>query len=299
MDINTGKRPYSPSVLVLFALGLFSVITLPLAGCGQTATPAAPLSTDVILATTTSTQDTGLLDDLIPIFEAQSGYKVKPVAVGTGQALAMGERGEADVLLTHAPDAEKPLVDSGAVINYRLVMHNDFIIVGPADDPAGVKKAAGLEDAFRAIAASGAPFVSRGDDSGTHKKELSLWKAAGAVPKGQPWYTESGTGMGQTLTIANEKQAYTLTDRGTYLAYMDKLDLRTVREGDAALLNIYHVMQVNPEKFPKVNAKGAEAFVEFMVAPETQKRIGAFGVERYGSPLFIPDAGSDESELGG
>lgn len=299
MDINTGKRPYSPSVLVLFALWLFSVIILPLAGCGQTATPAAPLSTDVILATTTSTQDTGLLDDLIPIFEAQSGYKVKPVAVGTGQALAMGERGEADVLLTHAPDAEKPLVDSGAVINYRLVMHNDFIIVGPADDPAGVKKAAGLEDAFRAIAASGAPFVSRGDDSGTHKKELSLWKAAGAVPKGQPWYTESGTGMGQTLTIANEKQAYTLTDRGTYLAYMDKLDLRTVREGDAALLNIYHVMQVNPEKFPKVNAKGAEAFVEFMVAPETQKRIGAFGVERYGSPLFIPDAGSDESELGG
>ncbi|MBE3596114.1 MAG: substrate-binding domain-containing protein [Hydrogenibacillus sp.] len=297
--MNTGKRPYSPSVLVLFALWLFSVIILPLAGCGQTATPAAPLSTDVILATTTSTQDTGLLDDLIPIFEAQSGYKVKPVAVGTGQALAMGERGEADVLLTHAPDAEKPLVDSGAVINYRLVMHNDFIIVGPADDPAGVKKAAGLEDAFRAIAASGAPFVSRGDDSGTHKKELSLWKAAGAVPKGQPWYTESGTGMGQTLTIANEKQAYTLTDRGTYLAYMDKLDLRTVREGDAALLNIYHVMQVNPEKFPKVNAKGAEAFVEFMVAPETQKRIGAFGVERYGSPLFIPDAGSDESELGG
>jgi len=287
------------------ALVLWFAVFGALAGCGKS-TPAgtspetkspstetpqpAPAVRDVILATTTSTQDTGLLDYLVPIFEKQTGYKVKVVAVGTGQALEMGKRGEADVLLTHAPASEKPLVDDGTVTNYRLVMHNDFVLVGPPNDPAKVKDAQDLKAAMKAIAASGAGFVSRGDDSGTHKKEIALWKAAGADPKGQPWYSESGTGMGQTLLIANERRAYTLTDRGTYLAYKDKLDLVIVREGDKDLLNIYHVMQVNPEKYPKVNAEGAKAFVEFLVSPETQKRIGEFGVDKYGQPLFFPDA---------
>ena len=248
---------------------------------------------DVILATTTSTQDSGLLDTLIPLFEKQTGYKVKTVAVGTGQALAMGEKGEADVLLTHAPSAEKPLVESGAVVNYQLVMHNDFILVGPEHDPAEVRKAPDLSAAFQAIAEQSAPFVSRGDDSGTHKMELSLWKKAGVEPQGKTWYIESGTGMGQTLLIANEKDAYTLTDRATYLAYLDKLKLVIIREGDADLLNIYHVMQVNPERFPKVNSAGGEAFVKFMIDPETQKVIGDFGKDRYGQSLFFPDAGKE------
>lgn len=246
---------------------------------------------DVILATTTSTQDSGLLDTLIPLFEKQTGYKVKTVAVGTGQALAMGEKGEADVLLTHAPTAEKPLVDNGTVINYELVMHNDFIIVGPKDDPDGVQNAKDLASAFQAIASGETPFVSRGDDSGTHKMELSLWKKAGVEPSGKKWYIESGTGMGQTLLIANEKNAYTLTDRATYLAYLDKIHLAIVREGDNDLLNIYHVMHVNPERFPNVNSAGGEAFVKFMIDPETQKVIGDFGKDRFGQSLFFPDAG--------
>ncbi|CAM3359998.1 substrate-binding domain-containing protein [Hydrogenibacillus schlegelii] len=246
--------------------------------------------TDVILATTTSTQDSGLLDVLIPRFEQSAPYRVKTVAVGTGQALKMGEQGEADVLLTHAPEAEKPLVEAGVVTNYHRVMYNDFILVGPPDDPAGVGRADDLAAAFRAIAGGKTPFVSRGDDSGTHKKELALWKGAGIDPHGADWYIESGTGMGQTLLIASEKGAYTLTDRGTYLAYRDKLHLAVVREKDPELLNVYHVMQVNPERFPQVNAKGAAAFVQFLIAPETQALIGDFGKDRFGEPLFFPDA---------
>ncbi|MHC1742878.1 MAG: substrate-binding domain-containing protein [Syntrophobacteraceae bacterium] len=247
-------------------------------------------SKDLILATTTSTVDTGLLDKLAPIFEKNTGFRVKTISAGTGQALAMGEKGEADVLLCHAPEAEKKLVDAGAVVNYQLVMHNDFILVGPASDPAGAKGKPSA-DALKAIAAKEAVFVSRGDDSGTHKKELSLWKKSDITPKGSKWYQESGQGMGATLLMASEKQGYTLTDRGTFLAQKSNVKLEIISEGDQALLNIYHVMQVNPEKFSKVNAAGAKAFVEFMVAPETQKIIGEFGKDKYGSPLFFPDAG--------
>jgi len=251
---------------------------------------------DIILATTTSTQDTGLLDTLVPIFEKESGYNVKVIAVGSGQALAMGERGDADVLLVHAPSSELPLVESGVAINRQLVMHNDFIIVGPESDPAGVQGMTAA-DALGAIYYVGATFVSRGDDSGTNKAELALWKKAGLDPAGQSWYEESGQGMAATLTIANQKDAYTLTDRGTYLAQQKNLALVVRVEGDPVLFNVYHVMQVNPAKFDLVNGPGGAAFVEFMVSDATQEIIRTFGVDKYGQPLFIPDAGKDESQL--
>lgn len=252
---------------------------------------------DVILATTTSTVDTGLLDILTPDFEAKTGYQVKTIAVGTGQALAMGEKGAADVLLVHAPDSEKPLVEKGIVINYQLVMHNDFIIVGPAEDPAKIKGMKAPGEAFNKIAEQNALFISRGDKSGTNTKELAIWKKAQITPKGS-WYQESGAGMGQTLMIANEKRAYTLTDRGTYLAQKKNLHLEILVEGEKSLLNIYHVMQVNPEKFSKVNGQGAAAFVEYMVAAKTQKMIREFGKDKFGQPLFFPDAGKNEAEIG-
>jgi tungstate transport system substrate-binding protein len=251
---------------------------------------------DIILATTTSTQDTGLLDTLVPIFEDESDYNVKVIAVGSGQALAMGERGDADVLLVHAPSSEVALVDSGAAINRQLVMHNDFIIVGPEDDPAGIKGMTAA-DGLVAIYEKGATFVSRGDDSGTHKAELALWKKANLDPVGQSWYEQSGQGMGATLTIANQTGAYTLADRGTYLAQKENLELAVLVEGDPVLFNVYHVMQVNPEKFDLVNGPGGEAFVEFMVSDATQAIIKDFGVDKFGQPLFIPDAGKDEAEL--
>jgi tungstate transport system substrate-binding protein len=269
------------SIVVCTALILMMAINAPLA-------PAVE-SKDVILSTTTSTVDSGLLDDLIPLFEKKTGFRVKTIAVGTGQALAMGEKGEADVLLVHAPASEKKLVDTGVAINYQLVMHNDFIIVGPAVDPAKIKGKTAV-DAYKAIDASGAVFVSRGDDSGTHKKELSLWKDANVALTGKTWYQESGQGMGATLLMASEKAGYTLTDRATYLAQKANVKLEILSEGDKPLLNIYHVMQVNPEKFSKVNAAGGKAFVEFMIAPETQKAIGEFGKDKYGASLFFPDA---------
>lgn len=256
---------------------------------------STPVNSEIILATTTSTQDSGLLDVLIPIFEQQTGYKVKTVAVGTGAALSLGEKGDADVLLVHAPDSEKKLVDNQTAVNYQLVMHNDFILVGPSSDPAKIKGQKVL-DAFKAIAETKSIFISRGDDSGTHKMEKSLWEAAGVKAEGK-WYQESGSGMGQTLTIASEKEGYTLTDRGTYLATRNNLALDILVEGDSSLLNIYHVMQVNPEKFPNVNGEGAKAFVEFLISDETQKIIGEFGVDKYGQPLFFPDAGKSMEDL--
>ncbi len=244
---------------------------------------------DLILATTTSTVDSGLLDVLVPMFEKKTGYRVKTIPVGTGQALAMGEKGEADALLTHAQSAEKKLVDSGVVTNYKLVMHNDFVIVGPPSDPAKIKGKTSNE-AFKAIAGKKAIFISRGDDSGTNKKELAIWKKVGIKPEGH-WYQESGQGMGATLLLASDKQGYTLTDRATYLAQKKNIHLDILSEGDPDLLNIYHVMEVNSKKFSKVNAPAAKAFVEFMVAPETQKVIGEFGKAKFGQPLFFPDAG--------
>ncbi len=274
------------------------IITLVLLGLVLSACQAVqPADQELILATTTSTQDSGLLDVLIPMFEAQSGYTVKVVAVGTGKALEMGRNGDADVLLVHAPGAEVEFMQNGYGVDRRLVMHNDFVIVGPADDPAGIRGLSTAAEAFAKIAAAEAPFVSRGDDSGTNKKELALWQAAGLTP-GWEAYIESGQGMGATLRLASEKTAYTLTDRATYLANQSTLDLDILVEGDPLLLNVYHVMTVNPEKWPLVNTDAATAFADFMVAPETQEVIRTFGVDKYGQPLFFPDADKTDADLG-
>ncbi|MDD2421572.1 MAG: substrate-binding domain-containing protein [Heliobacteriaceae bacterium] len=260
----------------------------------------APANKDVILATTTSTQDSGLLDEILPAFEQKTGYKVKTISVGTGQALAMGEKGEADVLLVHAPDSEMKVVEKGAAVNRNLVMHNDFILIGPKDDPAKIKGSKTTAEAFKKIAETKKLFVSRGDDSGTHKLELKIWKAAGITPAGNSWYQETGSGMGQSLNVASEKNGYLLTDRATFLAQSQKRDLglEIVLEKEPALLNIYHVMDVNPEKFPKVNKDGAKAFNDFLISAEGQKIIKDFGVSKFGQPLFIPDAGKKVEELG-
>ena len=258
---------------------------------------AAPANLELILATTTSTRDSGLLDELLPIFQEATGYEVKMVAVGTGAALQMAEEGNADVLLVHAPASELELVEKGFSARRDLIMHNDFVIVGPADDPAGIKGMSSASDALAKIAESEATFISRGDDSGTHKKEKSLWAAAGIEPSGE-WFVETGQGMGASLLVASEKLGYILTDRATYLAQKANLELEIMVEGDPILLNVYHVMVVNPDKWPKVNLDGANAFADFMVSESTQKLIGEFGVEQYGEPLFFPDAGKDEAELG-
>ncbi len=265
------------------------------------ATPTAVVRSgpkEVILATTTSTQDSGLLDILVPEFEKATDYNVKVIAVGTGQALAMGERGDADVLLVHAPASEKKLVDSGAAINRRLVMHNDFIILGPEKDPAGIKGMTAAVDAFKKIFDSSSSFVSRGDDSGTDKLEKSLWKKAELDPKGKSWYEESGQGMGATLQIANQRDSYIVCDRATYLAQSASLSLKLLLEGDPLLLNVYSVMEVNPDKFSMVNGAGGKAFADFMVSEATQQMIGEFGVEEFGQSLFIPDAEKTYEELG-
>jgi len=253
-------------------------------------------SRNVILATTTSTQDSGLLDVLVPMFEKQTGYVVKTISVGTGQALALGGRGEADVVLAHAPETEKKYLADGSMMNRRLVMHNDFVIVGPEPDPARIRGLGRAIDAFRRIAEAKAPFVSRGDNSGTNLLEKSLWKQAEIDPKGE-WYLQSGQGMGQTLGIASEKRAYTLTDRGTYLAFKKRIALDILVERDRPLLNIYSVMEVNPGRFPKVNAAGGKAFADFILSAEAQAVIKTFGVEKFGEPLFYPDAGKREEDL--
>jgi tungstate transport system substrate-binding protein len=262
------------------------------------AAPEAPANPNIILATTTSMQDSGLLDVLVPIFEAESGYTVQTVAVGTGAALKMAEEGNADVLLVHAPSSEVALMEAGWGRDRFLVMHNDFVIVGPADDPAGIKGTATAVEAFQKLFASGGTFISRGDDSGTHKMEQTLWGDAGNDPAGAEWYIESGQGMGVALTIASEKTAYTLTDRATYLANKGNLSLEILVEGAAALLNVYHVITVNPEKWDKANYDGALAFANFMIAEETQDIIGQFGVDRFGQPLFFPDADKTDADLG-
>lgn len=249
----------------------------------------------LILATTTSTFDSGLLDELVPLFEKQTGFDVKVIAVGTGQALEMGRRGDADVLLVHAPAAEEQFVEEGYGVNRLLVMHNDFIIVGPDGDPAELRSAPDAMSALRAILTSEQTFVSRGDDSGTNKLELSIWAELGDDPTGEGWYLESGQGMGATLQIANQREAYTITDRATYLALLDVLDLEILHEGDPILLNIYHVMQVNPERSSSVQGEKAAAFVDFMVSDEAQALIAEFGVEKFGQPLFVPDAGLTEA----
>ena len=261
------------------------------------ATPTvAGQSREILLATTTSTRDAGLLDSILPEFERRSGYRVKVIAVGSGQALALGRRGDADVVLAHAPEAERVLADSGYLLRRRLVMHNDFLFVGPATDPAGLR---GLNDALAAIRRLGAGrgvFVSRGDQSGTHQLERRLWRHAGLEPPppgggGTAWYLESGQGMAATLQMADEKRAYTITDRATYLAWRDRLQLLPLVEGDPLLHNVYHVMEVSPHNAPRVNIAGGRALADWLVAPETQRRIGEFGRSRFGQSLFVPDAG--------
>ncbi len=287
------------SLILLLVLGLM------LAACGPQATsepamPEAPANPTLILATTTSTQDSGLLDVLVPMFQDQTGYTVQTVAVGTGAALAMAQEGNADVLLVHAPASEIPLMEFGDCKDRMLVMHNDFVIVGPAADPAGVQGNTVAADSFGKIATAEAPFISRGDDSGTNKKEISIWTGTDYDPNTDKpaWYVESGQGMGATLVIASEKGAYTLTDRATYLANQENLDLEILVEGDAVLLNVYHVMTVNPEKWPETNYDGALAFANFMTNADTQSVIGEFGVDEFGQPLFFPDADKTDADLG-
>jgi len=261
-------------------------------------TPGHAQQKTIILATTTSTQDSGLLDLLLPIFEKKTGYFVKTIAVGSGQAMAMGQKGEADVLLVHSPSAEKKFMADGYGVNRRLVMHNDFIIIGSAEDPAKIKGVKSSQEAFKKIASAQPLFLSRGDNSGTNSKEKEIWKTAGINPEAGKWYQQTGLGMGQTLNVAAEKKGYTLADRGTYLSMKKNLNLDILVEGDAILLNIYHVIEVNPAKWSKVNTAGAKAFSDFMVSRETQDMIKTFGVEKFGSPLFFPDAGKKEEDLG-
>jgi tungstate transport system substrate-binding protein len=273
-------------------LGVLALVaTVGLAACGgdgQT-TPARP---EMILATTTSTQDTGLLDLLVPAFQDATGYRVKVIAVGSGAALQMGQRGDADVLLVHSPTAEEGFVADGFGIARTLVMHNDFVLVGPVGDPAAIKGSRTATEALQRVAGSRAAFVSRGDNSGTDVLEKDLWRAANmTVPRGQSWYLETGQGMGATLTVAREKRAYTLTDRATLLAFGGREALPVFVEGDPALLNVYHVILLNPERLPRTNTEGGRAFKDFLVSASAQKMIAEFGIDKYGQPLFFADAG--------
>jgi tungstate transport system substrate-binding protein len=277
-------------ILLLIALA-------PLGACGDDDDGGGAQESDraVILATTTSTQDSGLLDVLVPAFERDSGRQVKTVAVGSGEAIELGSRGEADVLLVHSPDDEEEFMKSGKGGERRLVMHNDFVIVGPPDDPAGIK-GLGSTEALQRIAEEEAPFTSRGDDSGTHNLELKLWDEAGVKPAGS-WYQETGQGMGATLRIADQKRAYTISDRGTHLSTEDSTDLDVLVEGEPRLLNIYHVIDIDPNAGPRVNAADGRAFAEWIISPAAQGMIGAFGRKEFGRPLFVPDADKTEEQV--
>ncbi len=257
-----------------------------------TAAVSVSAETRIKCASTTSTQNSGLFDYLLPIFEKKTGIKVDVVAVGTGAAIEIGKRGDADVVMVHAKAQELKAVEEGFFVNRHDVMYNDFVVIGPKDDPLKITGMKSAEEAFKKIAAQDkVPFVSRGDKSGTHTKELSLWKKTGVDPKGRKWYLEVGQGMEKTQRIANEKRAYTLTDRGTWLATKDKdkLEMVVVLEGDPVLFNQYGVMAVNPEKHKQVKFKEAMAFINWLISPEGQKTIGDF-TDKNGNKLFIPNA---------
>ena len=277
----------------IISLLLLSLVLLTMVACG------AKEPQVLRLATTTSTADSGLLDAILPSFEEKYNARVDVVAVGTGQAIALGEAGDADVILVHARAREDAFVEEGHGTGRFDVMYNDFILVGPADDPAGVAGMTTAAEALAAIAAAGAPFASRGDDSGTHTKELSLWEKAGVTPDpAGGWYNSLGQGMGETLTFANEAGAYTLTDRGTYLSMRDNLPNLVVVVGgesiadnaDPALLNPYGVIPVNPDKSDVINNELANQFAEWLTSAEVQEMIGQFGTDKFGQPLFYPDA---------
>ena len=252
---------------------------------------AVSAETRIRMASTTSTQNSGLFDYLLPIFEKKTGIKIDVVAVGTGASIQIGKRGDADVVFVHAKEQELKAVEEGFFVNRHDVMYNDFVIIGPTSDPAKIKGMKSAPDAFKKISGSGASFVSRGDKSGTNTKELSLWKKAGIEPAGQKWYLEVGQGMEKTQRIADEKRAYTLTDRGTWLATRDKdkLDMVVVLEGDPTLFNQYGVMAVNPEKAKNVKYKEAMEFVNWIISKEGQDAVAAFK-DKNGNPLFIPNA---------
>lgn len=288
--MNLALRTWSRRALSrALAAALFASLATDslLPGHAQEATPRA--AGDVILATTTSTADTGLLDALAPRFQEETGYTLKPIAVGSGAALELGEKGEADVLLVHSPAAELEFMDNGFGTERRTVMYNDFVIVGPASDPAGIADVTSAAEALQRIADAESPFVSRGDDSGTHALEKKLWAAIDVTPAGG-WYTEAGSGMADTLGIANERAAYTISDRGTFLSLKDRLDLGVLIQGDPALLNVYHVILTNPDNGQYIDTAGGQAFLDFLLEPATQEFIGAFGVEEFGEPLFTPCA---------
>lgn len=306
-----------------YAIGIILVMALSLviAGCSSSSTTSTttsavtsttttttlpkPANPELILSSTTSTRDSGLMDVLLPVFQQQTGYVVKPIYNGSGAAMTLGQQGNADVLLVHSPAAEVTFMQGGYGINRRLIMHNDFIIMGPPSDPAGISGMTSAVDAFKKLAASGATFYSRGDNSGTDAMDKSIFAKAGITVKdgastNPAWYIEggAGTGMLDLLRIASEKGAYILTDRATYVANKSVLTLNIMVQADPLLLNIYHVIQVNPAKFPNVNAAGAQAFSDFMVAPATQKLIAQYGISQYGQELFFPDAGKTEAQLG-
>jgi tungstate transport system substrate-binding protein len=270
-------------------LMLLCGMALAAAGCSRSAPPSATL------ATTTSTQDSGLLDVLVPMFRAQSGIEIKVIAVGTGQALELGRRGDADVLLVHDPAAEQRFVDEGFGIERRPVMGNDFVLVGPPTDPAGVKGQTSAAEAFSRVARAEAPFVSRGDESGTHAREKAVWRQAGIEPQGD-WYVRAGAGMGQVLRMADERRAYTLSDRGTFLAQRQGLDLAVLCAGDPLLVNQYSVILVNPEKHPHVQSEAARKFADFLLAPQTQQAIADFDKDRFGEPLFFTEPAASARE---
>lgn len=286
---------------ILFLLGCTAAIALACGGgsgayktpttTGMTTAAPTKASGQLLLASTTTTQDSGLLDVLIPAFEKETGYTVKLVAGGSGQAIENATRGDVDALLVHSPAAEKKMVDAGDGIERQLVMHNDFLVVGPANDPAGVKSAADVNAAFTAIANKQAPFISRGDNSGTNVFELNIWKALNITPKGQSWYSETGQGQGATLQVASQRAAYALADRATFLAQKANLDLVILHEKSTRLQNIYHVIVVNPAKHPNVNVVAARALAAWITRADVQALIGKFGVDKYGEPLFFPDAG--------
>jgi len=246
----------------------------------------------LLLATTTSVRDSGLLDTLVPVFQDRTGYHLQVVAVGTGAALRMGAEGNADVLVTHAPEAEREIVATGALIDRRPFMQNHFVIAGPAADPADVAGADSPEQALQRIARAQAPFVSRGDDSGTHKREVALLRAAGLDPAGGwPGFVRTGAGMGLSLQVAGERRAYLLSDLGTFLAFRDRTELVALSRPSDSLLNVYSVLRVDPERFAgRVDAEGARLFADFLVGPDAQRLIGEFGRERFGRPLFTPIA---------
>lgn len=285
------KKILALAFVLIMALSAFAGCTEQEPAAGSEAEGPAEVIGTIILATTTSTQDSGLLDAILPDFTYKTGYEVDVIAVGSGEAMKMGENGEADVLLVHSPAAEKAFVEAGHGPERFNVMYNDFVILGPKEDPAGIKAAASdnAQAALQKIYEDQVTFVSRGDESGTHKKELSVWEKLGLTPSGD-WYVESGKGMGDVITMTNEMLGYTLSDRATWLNMAKGTDLDIVTEGDKDLFNQYGVIVVDPSKNDQINGEGALAFQEWILSEETQGQISAYGVEEYGKALFTPNA---------